>query len=107
MEIHPNDNLTFEQWQTHWYNLHRDLFGERVAKEWLKENLNHDTIMKMLWTEKGFKTYGDYRKWEENHIEERNEYFRQRGDSYDDLHTGGHGGRVSADGFNQGGMGDV
>lgn len=107
MDKYERDYMTFEQWQTYWYNLHRDLFGERVAKEWLKENLNHHTIMKMLWTEKGFKTYGDYRKWEENHIEERNEYFRQRGDSYDDLHTGGHGGGVPADGFNQGGRGDV
>lgn len=103
MDKTERDHMTFEQWQTYWYNLHRDLFGERVAKEWLKENLNHHTIMKMLWTEKGFKTYGDYRKWEENHIEERNEYFRQRGDSYGDLHTGGNGSRVSADGFNQGG----
>lgn len=107
MDKTERDHMTFEQWQTYWYNLHRDLFGERVAKEWLKENLNHHTIMKMLWTEKGFKTYGDYRKWEENHIEERNEYFRQRGDSYDDLHTGGYGGRVSVDGFNQGGREDV
>ena len=84
MEIHPNDSLTFEQWQTHWFNLHRELFGEREAMNWLKDNLNHHTIMKQLWIDKGFKTYGEYRKWECNHIDERNEYCRKRGDrSYD------------------------
>lgn len=84
MDKTERDDMTFEQWQTYWYKLNRDIFGEGEAKKWLKQNLNHHTILKQLWIEYGFKTYGDYRKWELTHIEERNAYFRERGDhSYD------------------------
>lgn len=104
MARYETDDMTFERWQTYWYSLNKDIFGEGEANKWLKRNLNHHTIMKKLWIDKGLKTYGDYRKWEAEHIEERNDYFRKRGDTYyDNIHTGGDSGWVPADGYREGG----
>lgn len=98
--IRNMDDLTFEMWQAEWYRLNRDLFGEREANRWLKANLNHHTILKKLWIEKGFKTYGEYRVWETEHIAERNAYFEARGVKYGSVHTG------DSDGWNMVGSDD-
>lgn len=77
-------DLSFEQWEMHYYRIHKELFGKKEADQWLSDNLGHHTVLKELWMEKGFKTYGEYSEWEKDHIQERNEYCRKRGDrSYD------------------------
>lgn len=74
--------MNFEQWQMSYYKIHLALFGKREADQWLSDNLVHHTILKELWIEKGFKTYGEYAEWEKEHIKERNEYFKKKGSNY-------------------------
>lgn len=79
-----SSNMTFEQWEMSYYKIHLELFGKREADKWLSDNLTHHTVLKELWMEKGFKTYGEYEAWEKDHIAERNAYCHAKGDySYD------------------------
>lgn len=73
------DEMTFEEWQAHWYRVHVQLFGKGEADKWLKDNLARDTVFKEMWIQYGIKTYGQYRQWETTHLKERNEFYERRG----------------------------
>lgn len=72
--------LNFNEWLKHWHDLHVALFGEEIANEMAKKDMRHNSILKKLWQEKGFKTIGEYAEWEKDHLEERNDFFRKNGE---------------------------
>lgn len=78
------DELTLEQYEKYWYDIEEQLFGKPKAKEYQKADRTHFLIMKQLWIDKGFHKFKEYRLWEANHKEERNEYFRLKGCNYYD-----------------------
>lgn len=71
--------MSLEEYEMYWYRLRMQIFGSKNANDWLKANRNSHLIMKQLWMEKGFKTYGEFEEWDVDHRAERNEYFRKRG----------------------------
>lgn len=71
--------MSFDKRVKQEYDLWIALFGEKEAKKRFEEQKPLTNAMRKLWNEQKCQNYGEYLDWEENHIQERNEFLKKEG----------------------------